>query len=162
MLIGYLESLWLNYPILLCTCFVVGTVVFYITKRNQLQIQSAKKKNNSLKQIIEANNGTTTVKSLPKRIKSRSIKKASNQTCNNDLDEKSASCCGNGDDCCKNQLSETTTTTTNESSKISIKIFYATQTSTAKYFAQQLYESFIKHPLNCECTVMDIVDYETE
>jgi tRNA wybutosine-synthesizing protein 1 len=121
-------------------------------------MQMAKENNN----VIQVNKEKIIVKSLPRKIKARSTKKTSNKTCDNDS---SACCNGNGDDCCKNQLSKEETpyiTTENESQKISIKIFYATQTRTAKYFAQQLYESFIKHPSSCECTITDIIDYETE
>ncbi|CAB4490912.1 hypothetical protein RhiirA1_502506 [Rhizophagus irregularis] len=165
MLLRYFESLYLSYQALFWSCLAVGgIVVFYVTllnsKKKKKQIIEDNKK---IRELSAVNKEKTTGKGLRKRF-TRSTKKTSNQTCTNDSGEKSA-CCGNGgvSDCCKNQLSEETyhIITANKSTKISVKIFYATQTRTAKYFAQQLYQSFTKHS-NCECSIMDIVEYETE
>ncbi|CAI2183510.1 11497_t:CDS:10 [Funneliformis geosporum] len=148
---------------------LAGVVVLYISKHKKTRLAN---KSNGLEQTIEAEyidkkvvQGLPTVKekkpvkSSPKRIKSRLVKKTSGQACNGS-GEQAACCSGNGEACCKNELSEESPCTiTKELTRELIKIFYGTQTRTAKYFAQQLYESFLDR---CECSMMDIINYETE
>ncbi|CAG8722226.1 16508_t:CDS:2, partial [Funneliformis mosseae] len=170
MLLGYFLRLWADYQVILSSCFMLAcVVVLYTTNRNKTRLA---KKKHSLEQTTEKEytdkkvvqglptvKEKTTVKSLPKRFKPRLVKKNSGQA-SNGSGEQTSCCSGNGEECCKNQLSqEMPCTITKELTKEFIKIFYATQTRTAKYFAQQLYESFLER---CECSMMDIINYETE